>query len=100
MSATMQDTSLITRGKPIIRRPARTSGIRHTFRTFVRWAAARPTLTAVTLTLVYLATLAAVVGVLMASASDTLGGTAILALFAAEVLVFLAIAVYVVIPER
>ena len=55
---------------------------------------------AASLVLAYLATFAGVVAVLTASASGTIVGTAVLAIFAAEVLVYLAIAVYTVIPER
>jgi hypothetical protein len=100
MSTTMRITGLITRGEPLRHRAEPTAGIWQRIVGFLGWAAARPTLTAASLVLVYLATLGALVAVLMASAVGTLVGTAVLVLFAAELLVFLAIAVYVVIPER
>jgi len=101
MSTTMRNAGLVTRGEPLSRDRSTTGrpwwgGVVQ----FLRWAAARPTLTVVTLTLVYLATLAALVAVLAASAAQTIIGTAVLALYAAEVLVYVAIAVYIVIPEQ
>jgi hypothetical protein len=101
MSTTIRTSRVITRGEPLSRGRSATGrrwwGV---VASFLRWAAERPDLTVASLVLAYLATLAGVVAVLTASASGTIVGTAVLAIFAAEVLVFLAIAVYTVIPER
>lgn len=70
MSTTMRNAGVVARGEPLSRgrsamgRPSWWGVSR-----FLRWAAARPILTAVTLTLVYLATLAALTAVLALSAT-------------------------------
>ena len=101
MSTTMRKAGVIARGEPLSR--GRSAMGRPWWRgvaRFLRWAASRPLLTVVTLTLVNLATLAALIAVLVASATQSTIGIAVMTLFAAEVLVFLAIAVYIVIPEK
>jgi hypothetical protein len=66
----------------------------------LRWAAARPTLTVASLLLVLIANLAGLVTVLATSALDTILGTVVLVLYAAVVLVYLAVAAYIVLPEQ
>ena len=87
MSTAMRTASLGRRREPF------SSGI-------LRWAAARPALASITLTLVYVVTIAALVAVLSADALLTPVGFAVLVLFAAEVLAFTAIAAYTLMPER
>ncbi len=101
MSTTMRNTGLAPRGEPLSR--GRPAADRPRFRAVVellRWAAARPTLTVASLVLVYIATLAGLVTVLATSALDTIPGTVVLVLYAAVVLVYLAVAVYIVRPEQ
>jgi hypothetical protein len=66
----------------------------------LKWAAAHPALTSLTLTVAYLAALAAFVAVLIASALNTTVGISVLVLYAVMVGMFLGVAIYVVIPER
>ena|SRR5579864_2331325 len=101
MSTTIRSSRLATRGEPLSRgRPAAGQTWWAGGAQFLRWAAARPGATCLVLSLIYVATLAGLVAVLMAAALNTPIGIAVLVLFAAEVLVFAALAVYAVIPER
>jgi hypothetical protein len=101
MATTMRNAGSVAGGEPLSRgRSAMGRPWWWGVARFLRWSAARPIVTVVTLTLVYLATLAALTAVLAASATQSIIGLAVLTLFAAEVLVYLAIAVYIVIPEK
>jgi hypothetical protein len=64
----------------------------------LHWAAARPALTCIGLTLVYLLTVAALVAVLSAAALATPIGIAVAVVFAMEVIAFTAIGIYTVRP--
>jgi hypothetical protein len=100
MSMSMRNAGVVARGEPLSRGRSAMGRPRWGVARFLRWAAARPILTVLTLTLVYLATLAALTAVLSASATQSIIGLAVMTLFAAEVLVYLAIAVYIVIPNK
>jgi hypothetical protein len=100
MSTTMRNAGLTARGEPLSRgRSATGRSWCRVLAELLRWAAARPTLTVTLLVLGYLAALAGLVAVLAASALDTILGKAVWGLYAAVLLVYLAIAVYVVLPE-
>ena len=73
------------------RAPARTA--------FLHWTATHPGVTSVALTVVYLATLVALVGVLNASALASPLGALVGVLLLLEIVVYLAIAAYIVRPE-
>jgi hypothetical protein len=65
-----------------------------------QWAVAHPGLSCIALSLVYLATVAALTAVLMMQAQGTVLGAVVVVLFAIEALAFAAIAAYAVIPDR
>ena len=101
MSTTVRNLRLATQGEPISRRrSAPTPSSRHGLAALEHWVAAKPAVACLSLTVAYLVALAALIGVLAASALNTLLGAAVLVLFAAIVVVYLAVGIYTLIPER
>jgi hypothetical protein len=101
MSVTVRNAERIRTGEPLSRGRSR-AGRRWERRVvrLLKWAASHPALTSMSLTVAYLATLAALVAVLAASALNTAVGIGVLVLYAIMVVVFFGVATYVVIPER
>jgi hypothetical protein len=97
MSVAMRNAQGIGTGEPLSRGRSRADRWWHrrVLRS-LKWAAAHPALTSVSLTAAYLAALAA----LAASALNTALGIGVFVLYALMVVVFCGVAIYVVMPER
>ena len=100
MSTAMRNPVVTRFGEPISRDHRTAPTRRSAGATFLDWAATHPGLTSIGLSLVYLVTLAALVAVLAASALATPLGAVVGVLFVVEVLVYVAIAAYIVTPEH
>jgi Flp pilus assembly protein TadB len=101
MSTTMRNLRLPTQGEPISRRKsAETPSWRRSLTDLEHWAAAKPGIASLTLTIAYLVALAALVAVLAASALNSVLGMGVLVLFAAMLLICMAVGVYTIIPEH
>jgi hypothetical protein len=95
MSTVMRHHAVIPVREPVSHLPKPTS----TRAPLAEWVTTHPGLTSIALSAIYVATLVALVGVLAsATLLTTPFGVGIGALFVAEVLGFVAIAVYVVVP--
>ena len=97
LSTTTRNLGLTAVGEPLTRGRSAPKGWRSAFG-FLTVAAARAGLTAISLSIVYLLALTAMAMVLATSMLNTAIGAAVAAVFAALVLVFVAVGIYVVIP--
>ncbi len=100
MSEVMRTHVLVPVGEPISRDRERRRDVSSAGAQLLRWVATHPGLTSTGLAAAYLATVVALVAILASSALASPIGVFVGALFVLEVLVFVAIAAYVVIPEQ
>jgi hypothetical protein len=101
MSTTMRNVGLATQDEPISRgQLAAPPTWRGGLTGLERWAMAKHGIASLALTIAYFAALSALVAVLVTSALNSVLGYAVFVVFAAMVLVYIAVAIYTVIPER
>ncbi len=98
MSTTMRNVGIAARGEALAQRRAAAGP--HPSSGFAQWIAAHAGLICVASSALYVATVLGLTLVLSASATATPIGMAVVTLFVLEVLLFVAMAIYVMLPER
>jgi len=101
MSTTIRNVGIATRNAPISRRTsAAPPAWKRALAGVEKWAIAKPALASTILAVAYLAALLSLIAVIAASALNSVVGFVAMGLFAAMVLVCVAVAVYTVMPEK